>query len=111
MMPDRRVVLPAKEEQMSDIHVLAIDLAKRSFQVCATALGGACGCPQLCKVILRRFYGSALVSLVCQASVCGLQSPRAGMQFEERGPHRFRELCRSSPGTGFLVLNIEVLAA
>ena len=42
MMPDRRVVLPAKEEQMSDIHVLAIDLAKRSFQVCATALGGAC---------------------------------------------------------------------
>ena len=41
MMPDRRVVLPAKEEQMSDIHVLAIDLAKRSFQVCATALGGA----------------------------------------------------------------------
>lgn len=26
---------------MSDVHVLAIDLAKRSFQVCATARGGA----------------------------------------------------------------------
>jgi hypothetical protein len=27
---------------MSNIHVLAIDLAKRSFQVCATDRGGAC---------------------------------------------------------------------
>jgi len=27
---------------MSDVHVLAIDLAKRSFQVCATARAGAC---------------------------------------------------------------------
>lgn len=26
---------------MTDVHILAIDLAKRSFQVCATALGGA----------------------------------------------------------------------
>ncbi len=31
-----------KEELMSDIHVLAFDLAKRSFQVCGTARGGAC---------------------------------------------------------------------
>lgn len=30
---------------MSDVHVLAIDLAKRSFQVCATARGGACVLP------------------------------------------------------------------
>jgi len=37
--------------------------------------------------------------------------PLAGMQFEERGPHRFRELRCSRPGTGFHVLNIEVLAA
>jgi hypothetical protein len=27
---------------MTDVHILAIDLAKRSFQVCGTALGGAC---------------------------------------------------------------------
>jgi hypothetical protein len=26
---------------MTDVHILAIDLAKRSFQVCGTALGGA----------------------------------------------------------------------
>lgn len=26
---------------MTDVHILAIDLAKHSFQVCATALGGA----------------------------------------------------------------------
>ena len=31
---------PEKEEQMTDVHILAIDLAKRSFQVCATAPGG-----------------------------------------------------------------------
>jgi hypothetical protein len=27
---------------MADVHILAIDLAKRSFQVCATDPGGAC---------------------------------------------------------------------
>ena len=42
MMPDRRDIAPEKEEQMTDVHILAIDLAKRSFQVCATAPGGAC---------------------------------------------------------------------
>lgn len=26
---------------MTDVHILAIDLAKRSFQICATAPGGA----------------------------------------------------------------------
>ncbi|PWB84640.1 MAG: hypothetical protein C3F11_00240 [Methylocystaceae bacterium] len=31
-----------KEEHMTEVHVLAIDLAKRSFQVCATDRGGAC---------------------------------------------------------------------
>lgn len=40
---------------MTDVQILAIDLAKRSFQVCATAAGGVCGCPQFCKVIFRRF--------------------------------------------------------
>jgi len=41
MMPDRRDVALEKEENMTDVHILAIDLAKRSFQVCATAAGGA----------------------------------------------------------------------
>jgi len=30
-----------KEEPMSEVYVLAIDLAKRSFQVCAVDRGGA----------------------------------------------------------------------
>ncbi len=40
-MPDRRDIALEKGEQMTDVHILAIDLAKRSFQVCATAAGGA----------------------------------------------------------------------
>jgi transposase len=31
----------SKEETMSAVHILAIDLAKRSFQVCGTDRGGA----------------------------------------------------------------------
>lgn len=37
--------------------------------------------------------------------------PRAGMQFEERGPHRFRELGARAPGLVYPILNIEVLFA
>jgi len=40
-MPASATQARSKEEPMSDVHVLAIDLAKRSFQVCATARGGA----------------------------------------------------------------------
>ena len=41
---------------MTDIHVLAIDLAKRSFQVCAAGPGGACGCPPFSKRFFEQFY-------------------------------------------------------
>jgi transposase len=41
MMPARRSLAPEKEDNMTGVHILAIDLAKRSFQVCATALGEA----------------------------------------------------------------------
>jgi transposase len=41
MMPDRRDMALEKEEHTTDVHILAIDLAKRSFQVCAMAPGGA----------------------------------------------------------------------
>ncbi|EQB30276.1 hypothetical protein M529_20625 [Sphingobium ummariense RL-3] len=40
MMPDRRDAALEMEEHMTDVHILAIDLAKRSFQICATAAGG-----------------------------------------------------------------------
>lgn len=39
MMPDRRDL--GLEKQMPEVHILAIDLAKRSFQVCATVPEGA----------------------------------------------------------------------
>lgn len=57
------------------------------------------------------FLGLALLSVVCQASHCGVMVPRAGMQFEGRRPHRFSELGARAPGLVYLVLNIEVLAA
>ena len=41
MMPDWRDVALETEEHMTDVHILAIDVAKHSFQVCATAAGGA----------------------------------------------------------------------
>lgn len=41
---------------MVDVDVLAIDLAKRSFQVCATDRGGLCG-PRICQ---RNFWLSPL---------------------------------------------------
>jgi hypothetical protein len=54
---------------MPEVYMLAIDLAKRSFQVCATDRGGGvCGCPRICKGILDDIFGLALLSVVCQAS-------------------------------------------
>jgi hypothetical protein len=59
---------------MSDTYILAIDLAKRSFQVCATAQGGACvDAPDIARRFFDYFHGLALLSLVCQASLCGLK--------------------------------------
>ena len=96
---------------MSDVHILAIDLAKRSFQVCATDRGGACvDAPDFASDFFRLHLQHALLSVVCQASDRGL-CHGAGMQFEEQGPHRFRELCARAPGLVYPVLNIEVLAA
>lgn len=97
---------------MTDVHILAIDLAKRSFQICATAPGGACvDAPGFARrfsdvLAARRLYRSCVRPVRVAHRL-----PLAGMQFEERGPHRFSELLCSSPGTGFHVLNIEVLAA
>jgi hypothetical protein len=41
MMPNWRGIAQEKEDQMGEVHILAIDLTKRSFQVCETAPGGA----------------------------------------------------------------------
>ena len=46
---------------MTDVHILAIDLAKRSFQICATAPGGACvDAPCLASVIFGLSAGSSI---------------------------------------------------
>jgi hypothetical protein len=83
------------------------------FDLAAIAVAGrgVCGCPRFCKAIsdvlaARRLYRSCVRPVRVAYGF-----PLAGTQFEERGPHRFRELRRSRPGTDFRVLNIEVLAA
>jgi len=48
---------------MSDVHVLAIDLAKRSFQVCATDPGGAV-------LFNRTIFRAKLVQLLSSQSPC-----------------------------------------
>jgi hypothetical protein len=41
MMSERHDVALEKEEHMTDVRILVINLAKHSFQICATAAGGA----------------------------------------------------------------------
>ena len=80
---------------MSVVHILAIDLAKRSFQACGQSGRGVCGCLRLCKGFFRLLLQQALLSVVCQASDRGQR--HEAMQFEEQGLHRFRELCDRAP--------------
>ena len=55
----------------TEISILAIDLAKRSFQVCAVGPDGACvDAPGLASVIVD--VSAGLRSDVCQASERGL---------------------------------------
>jgi hypothetical protein len=42
MLEQRRGGAVKEDGRMSEVHVLAIDLAKRSFQLCGTDRGGAC---------------------------------------------------------------------
>jgi len=52
-----------EEEQMTQVHILAIDLAKRSFQVCGTDRGGA--------VLFNRVLTRArLIQLLNEQSPC-----------------------------------------
>ena len=54
---------------MTQVQILAIDLAKRSFQVCGTDRGGAC---VDALGLAKRFFDGCLrtriLSVVCQAS-------------------------------------------
>ena len=88
---------------MTEVQILAIDLAKRSFQVCATDRAGSCvDAPRFARRF-SDFLRLGASSVVCQASGCGFSTPRAGMQFERRGPHRFSELMPLEPRDWFAV--------
>lgn len=53
---------------MAEAYMLAIDLAKRSFQVCATDRAGSCvDAPRIARGFSEIFRRSAS-SVVCQAS-------------------------------------------
>ena len=95
---------------MAEAYMLAIDLAKRSFQVCATDRAGSCvDAPRIARGF-SEIIGAAL-HRSCVRPLDVALTPRAGMQSEERGPHRFSELERSGPGTGLPRSGLEVLAA
>ena len=79
------------------ISMLAIDLAKGSFQVCAIAADGACvDAPLFGKLNLRSFGGVFDRTCVRPLSVA-FMTPRAGMLFGRLGSHRFRELQALGP--------------
>ncbi|KUF08627.1 hypothetical protein AVJ23_21845 [Pseudoponticoccus marisrubri] len=79
------------------ISMLAIDLTKGSFQVCAVAADGACvDAPHLASMIFGISAGSS-IGRVSGLSVWPLMTPRAGMLFGRPGSHRFRELQALEP--------------
>ena len=97
---------------MSDVHILAIDLAKRSFQVCGTDRGGACvDAPDFARVFfqlllqLGGFYRSCVRPLIVACATGPVCSSKNRVHI---GSESF---CARAPGLVFPVPNIEVLAA
>ena len=65
MMPDRRYVGALKEGHMPEVHILAIDLAKRSFQICGSDRGGRfCSTGWFPVQSLSRFFMTRLPALL-----------------------------------------------
>ena len=93
------------------IKMLAIDLAKGSFQVCAIGQDGACvDAPSLASVIFDFLRG--LRSDVCQASEFGLNDATGRYAVRKAG---FTSVQRAAsaraPGLNFPALNFEVRIA
>ena len=66
-------------------------LRKHSNQLASEKAGACVDAPRFARGF-SDFPRRSASSVVCQASGCGSLMPRAGMQFERRGPHRFSEL-------------------
>ena len=64
------MVALTEERQMTQVYILAIDLSKRSFQVCATDRGGECvDAPGFGKkIFLTAVRERGILSVVWQAS-------------------------------------------
>lgn len=68
LSPSSAVVALSGEEHMKDVHVLAIELAKRSFRVCGTDRGGAC----------QEFRAGAVIMDLMEAPE-GMSAPHGGL--------------------------------
>ncbi len=96
---------------MENAHILSIDLAQRSFQVCATDRAGSC---VDASQIARRFSDFArqsASSVVCQAS--GVACWRHGPLCSSNDPGHIGSASwfALAPGLVSRIVNIEVLAA
>lgn len=70
---------------MTAVHIFAIVLGKRSFQVCAMDRGGAwVGAPCLARRLLKAVRERGILSVVCQASRRGLSSHGPGCSSKNR---------------------------
>ena len=79
------------------INMLAIDLAKGSFQVCAIGQDGACVDAPLFGKRNLRFVGGVFDRTCVRPLSVAFMTPRAGMLFGRPGSHRFRELQALEP--------------
>jgi hypothetical protein len=94
-----------------DVHIFAIDRAKRSFQVCATDPGGSCVDTPVLQGDFGRCNGVALQSIVCQASDRGLNTTGRYAVRRTRATSVQRAWLARAPGLVYPIPNIEVLAA
>lgn len=82
---------------MTTISMLAVDLSKGSFQVCAVGPDGTCvDAPCLASMIFEVSAGSS-IGRVSGLTMWPSMTPRAGMLFGRLGSHRFRELHALEP--------------
>jgi len=89
-----------------------IDVPQNTMSSHLATLARACvDAPRIARGFSDFLLGAALHRSCVTPLDVALMTPRAGMQSEERGPHRFSEFDHSGPGTGLPRSGLEVLAA